>query len=146
MPSSKSSKPKKRPNRRPPAELQRAMQRRLEAWRLRAEGISIAEIAQRLNVTRTTIWTDMKRTAEELNQKTLEFAEANRQIDLERIDNAMQAVMPKVKQGDLRAIDTMTRLIEQRAKLLGYYSATKVDLTTGGEPLKIQLEVVEASA
>jgi predicted DNA-binding protein YlxM (UPF0122 family) len=122
------------------------MARRAEVWRLRAEGVAIAEIARRLKVTRTTIWTDMKRTAAELNEKTLDLAEHNRQIDLERIDVAMRAVMPKVQSGDLRAVDTMTRLIEQRAKLLGYYAAQKVDLTTNGEPLKVQLEVVETAS
>lgn len=70
-----------------------------------------------------------------LREKSIEFRmvenvedEMNR--DLLRIERAINSIFDKVENGDLGAIRAFAVLIDQKAKILGYYQPLKVDITT----------------
>ncbi len=132
---------------RPKGEAERMAERRLKVWQLRVEkSLSVVAIAKELKISNKTAWLDLQAVAKERQANTQALAALELQTDLARIDAAFFSVMPQVQKGDLNAVNAMTRLIEQRAKLLGYYAPTRFDLTTNGQPLAIKLEVVQGNA
>ena len=56
--------------------------------------------------------------------------------DLHRIASAMQAIWAEVAGGNLFAIDRLVKLTELRARLLGYEPPRRLDITSGGRPIK----------
>ena len=73
----------------------------------------------------------------ELHEETMRDAEQHRDLDVRRVDVALNAIWEDVRNGKLMAIDRMDKLLERRAKLLGYEPPKKVALTdpTGEQPL-----------
>lgn len=122
--------------------------RRVKVWELRTTGASIVQIAKALQpeyprLSASTVWRDIGAVTADLRARTLDLAQTERELDLARIDKALVQVMAQVNRGNMRAVDSLTRLVEQRAKLLGYYAPTRFDLTTNGQPFAITLEVVQ---
>ena len=62
--------------------------------------------------------------------------------DLHRIASAMQAIWAEVAGGNLFAIDRLVKLIELRARLLGYEPPRRLDLTSGGQRIVAISEIV----
>jgi len=62
--------------------------------------------------------------------------------DLHRISSAMQAIWAEVAGGNLFAIDRLVKLIELRARLLGYEPPRRLDLTSGGQRIVAISEIV----
>lgn len=63
-------------------------------------------------------------------KKTLqEPADDLRRLELSRLDEALRAIWPKVKKGDLFAIDRYLKISERRAKLVGLDSKTEIQLS-----------------
>jgi hypothetical protein len=56
---------------------------------------------------------------EAVRETVQEPAEDLRRLEAERLDAALPALMEKVLRGRLRAIYTMLRIMERRARLLG---------------------------
>jgi hypothetical protein len=55
-------------------------------------------------------------------------AEQVRQLDLTRIDQAIQVLWPLVRAGNLKAMKEYRAFIDQRARLLGTYAAQKTEV------------------
>jgi hypothetical protein len=51
-----------------------------------------------------------------------------RDIELDRLDRLQLGIWAKAASGDIKAIDSVLRIIEKRAKLLGLDSAQKIEL------------------
>ena len=98
---------------------ERRAERRVNAFDLRKQGLPYREIAKRLGCSTRTVYTDVERTLDELNRRAVESLDHLRRLELERLDEATAAIYPKVKRGDVAAIDRMLKLQERRAKLLG---------------------------
>jgi len=62
--------------------------------------------------------------------------------DLHRISSAMQAIWAEVAGGNLFAIDRLVKLIELRARLLGYEPPRRLDITSGGRSIKSVSQIV----
>ena len=46
-----------------------------------------------------------------------------------RLDSALLAIWPQVRQGSLGAVDRFVKLQHQRAQLLGLYAPTRIDVS-----------------
>ena len=115
-----------------------AAQRRREALRLRKRGKSYPKIADALGVSVSTahkyVTTELQRLAKECG----EDAAAIRQIELDRLDDALDALADRIEQGDDRAVATMLRIQERRAKLLGLDSPDRQQVeVTGIDPREL---------
>ena len=62
--------------------------------------------------------------------------------DLHRIASAMQAIWAEVAGGNLFAIDRLVKLIELRARLLGYEPPRRYEITSGGQRIVAICEIV----
>ena len=112
--------------------------RRLEALRLRQRGRSYPRIAEELGVSLTTahryVTTELERLAKECGEE----AAIVRQMELDRLDVALDALADRIEQGDDRAVATMLRIQERRAKLLGLDSPDRQQVeVTGIDPREL---------
>lgn len=121
--------------RRPAGEKENIEVRRVKVLELRKAGASTRQIATQVGVSHKTVAADIKAVLAVLLGQQLDSAEAMRQMELERLDMAMLAIAPQVRQGHLGAIREWRGLIDQRAKLLGLYAPVRQDVTSGGAKL-----------
>lgn len=98
----------------------KALIRDTEAVRLRLAGCSYPEIARQLKFGhRGNAQRAVKRRLTGMREDCAELVGELRQIEGMRLDIALAAVMPKVRDGDLHAIDRMLRIQERRAAYEG---------------------------
>jgi len=107
-------------------------ERRQKALELRKNGYDYRTIAKALNTTVKTAYLDVQKCLEEIRANTHETAEDVLELELKRLDIAQAALMPRVRDGDPRAIDTLMRVQERRAKYLGLDAANKLEVTGKG--------------
>jgi transposase len=123
---------------------QEILERRREVARLRLSGIrDQREVAARLDVSLGTINGDFKAINEQWAQETTMDVDAEKQIDLARIDALISALWDKARDGDERAIAQVLNLMQHRAKLLGLNAPEKRELS-GDEnaPLTVLIQRV----
>lgn len=87
-------------------------------------GLNYRDIATQLNVSLGTISRDAKAVINRLKKEQVLEAEQAILVDLRRIDVALNSIWDDVKAGKLLAIDRMVKLMERRAKMLGYDEQT----------------------
>ena len=107
-------------------------ERRQKALELRKNGYDYRTIAKALNTTVKTAYLDVQKCLAEIRANTHETAEDVLELELKRLDIAQAALMPRVREGDPRAIDTLMRVQERRAKYLGLDAANKLEITGKG--------------
>jgi transposase len=136
-----------------PGSQERQLARSLQAFELAAVGRSMRSIAAELGVSVGTVHSDIERVRADLRTQTTEFAARQRDIDLELIAELIQRWAPfalaeelniskevQTKRGvrhinlvtyeaGCMATDRLLKLIERRAKMLGYDAPTKVEDT-----------------
>lgn len=94
-----------------------ALERQLQALELRKAGLSYPVIADKLGYASAS---GAYQAVESAIQKVLEEpAEKVRKMALSRLDSFMLSIWPKLREGDLTAIDRALKIEERRAKLLG---------------------------
>jgi len=98
---------------------EQAAERRIKALEFRKAGASYRAIGSQLGVSEAQAHKDVMRALASLAKQELSSASEYRTMELERLDMAALAVVQRVKQGDLGAIDRWLRIIEARRKLLG---------------------------
>jgi hypothetical protein len=106
-------------------------ERQLQALDLRRRGYSYRKIAAELECGLTTAFRDCTRHLEDVREKCREKAEQINDLDLERLDEALMAIWDKVEQGDCKSIETMLKIMERRAKMLGLDSPDRHEVKTG---------------
>lgn len=105
---------------------------------MRRRGKSYPKIAEALGVSVGTAHRDVTIELARLAKECSEEAEAIRQIELERLDDALDAISDRIEQGDDRAVATMLRIQERRAKLLGLDSPDRQQVeVTGIDPREL---------
>lgn len=97
-----------------------------QAIALRAQGYTIAEIAERVGRSPTTIHKAIQRYLERL---PVENIEAIRRIELERLDIATRVVMEAIQNGDISAVDRLVKLVDLRMRITGAYQVQTVDVS-----------------
>jgi hypothetical protein len=120
------------------ADEDRIAARRAEAIRLRVRGKTIREIAEALKIGVATAHDDVRTTMTEIAKDAEENVLAQRGTELLRLERALEIVeavltsAPTAEQGDelqLKALDRLMKIQDQRAKLLGLYAPEKRELT-----------------
>lgn len=91
-------------------------------------GLNYRQIAEGLQVSLGTVASDVKAIFKRWKDETIHDADNCRTLDLARIDIAINAIIKDVEAGQLGAIDRLVRLLERRARMIGYDSPEKIDL------------------
>lgn len=85
------------------------------------------QLAALVNVNQSTISRDIKAIKAEWKRQAIVAIDEAKTIDLMRIDEALRAVMPLVRKGDMAAVDRMTGLLKRRADIFGYDAPKRVE-------------------
>jgi transposase len=116
--------------------------RRAEVGRLRRLGHSYRDIAITLNTSMTTVFKDVKAMNAQWREQAAIDTDAERQLDLERIDAMILGLQGKAERGDEWKVDRVVRLLERRAALLGLDAPRRTVVESRqAEPLRIDLAV-----
>lgn len=115
--------------------------RRYKALNLRKMGLSYRAIAERMvseykdldNYTFQMAYQDVKHVLHDIGEKTAHDAAELRTIELERYDQMLLKLMPKILQGDTKAIDTALRISKERRAMLGLDAPMEVKITEAVE-------------
>ena len=105
-------------------------ERRAYILRLRREGMTYEEIVQKTiehfgvdNLPecfdRLYAYKDVKRELDKLHKEMHEDALMVREIELQRLDEMLQPMLKKAKSGDAKAVMSVIRIMDRRAKLMG---------------------------
>lgn len=115
-------------------------ERRIRALKMRQSGMSYREIGRALNVSHVQAWKDVMSCIDELKEQCKEEAEKVKEIELERLDEALKAIWPSVLKGDLGAIDRLIRIQERRARFEGLDAPSRQEIETNiPEPIEFVL-------
>ena len=105
------------------AQEQAAEERRAKAWELRVRGKTITAISKELGVSVSTAHKYIKQAVESFREDTRELVEQHRKAQLQRLDIAIERLMPMVDGADdklsLDAMDRLDKLERRRSQLLG---------------------------
>lgn len=106
----------------------RIADRKKEALRLRRLGLGYFDIGQQLGISTSQAHSDV--------QSELRLIPADERADLialtnQQIDMAISAMMPKVAQGSVTAVQRVTSLLERRCRLFGLDAPTQVHIENG---------------
>jgi transcriptional regulator with XRE-family HTH domain len=93
-----------------------------EALRLRSEGLTYREIAQRLGINSSTAY---RRVENALRAIPAHGVEEMRQLEGERLDKLHAALWERALEGDLSAIDRLLTISARRSKLYGLDAPTR---------------------
>lgn len=102
-------------------------EKRAQALRLRLEGVTYRDIADRLG------WKNQgsayKAVQVEIQAIVAEPAEEVRLMELDRLNDMYAQLSTKRRAGDTDAIRTSLRIMERRAKMMGLDAPTRIDIT-----------------
>lgn len=120
-----------------------AAERRIKALELRKRGASFRVIGDQLGVSGKTAHQDYKAAMAELAELEHDTAEEYRTMELARLDMALIALAPKLRNGNVEAINAWIRASESRRKLLGLDAPAKTALTNpDGTALATQQQMI----
>jgi hypothetical protein len=91
-------------------------------------GRTYREIREKYKVSLATIHKDVKAILSRLENEQIAIAADARRLDLARIDVAIAGIFPMVKTGQVGYIDRWVKLLERRAKMLGYDAPAELAL------------------
>lgn len=118
-----------------------ALERRMQAVELRTRGKSYVEIARELGVPAKVAYSIVSGALADLRKACREKTHELRELEVDRLDiifrRLSDAVFPSVEDGepvpiDAKLIETILKVMERRAKLLGLDAPTKIAGHDGG--------------
>lgn len=98
----------------------RKTERIARAFELRKAGLSYRRIADQLGYSHEMVRQDINGMLATITTDTVENAKELVSLELARLDDMTISLWPEARQGDRKAIDTVLRIMERRAKLLGF--------------------------
>lgn len=104
---------------RPTGEAESLAEKHATAMELRKMGHTFRSIAKTMGVNVHTAYDWVQAELIELREKTREDAESVRDLEMERLDDLLEATWSNAMSGDPQAIMSAIRIMERRAKLLG---------------------------
>jgi hypothetical protein len=107
-----------RRNARTSARKIRLREKQAEALEMRKAGLDFKNIARAMKTSMTTVF---RWVTEEMDRVAREPAKMLLQMELERLDRLQAGIYARAARGDLAAIVAVLRIMDQRAKLLGWY-------------------------
>lgn len=117
--------------------------RGFRALELRKTGMTYAQIAQELGGTQVSVFNLVKRRLAKIQQKTSELAEAVVQIELQRLDQMLEKLNPKIEKGDTMAIAVALKIQERRSKYLGLDAPEKSVILIGTRPEELTNAILD---
>jgi DNA-binding CsgD family transcriptional regulator len=114
----------------PRGQDERGLSTEHQVLELRKQGLTFAAIGARLGITEQGAHQAGKRALEKLGAVTKDEAEELRRLEIERLDALQEGLWPKAAQGSVPAVQTVLKLMERRARLLGLDAPQK--LAVGG--------------
>lgn len=112
----------------PAAKRAAVAERRVKAINLRLAGVDWQTIADKLGYTsRGAACQDVTRAFEQRRKAEGRAAEEMRHVETERLDRLQAAVWGRALKGDLKAVETVLRIMARRALLNGLDAPTKAD-------------------
>lgn len=139
----------------PASKAQRAAtaERRGKAIALRLAGMDYESIAQRLGYAdRGAACKDIQRAMEANIAQQTQSADTLREVELMRLDRLQAAAWQAAASGDLKAIETVLKIVDRRSRLLGLDAPIKTDVTVSDaitseiEQLAAQLSIADAAS
>jgi hypothetical protein len=107
--------------------------RRARAIKLRVEGNTYQQIADKLECSLYTAHTDVQAVLQERREQAAEDADQVRDVELERLDLGIALVVKQIGKGNLAAVDRLVKLTERRCKMLGLDAPERKLLGYDGE-------------
>lgn len=112
------------------AKMAQVAKRRADAIRLRLAGMDYDTIADRLGYSsRGAASKDIYRAFDAFRAEEEAAVETWREIEAQRLDRLQAAAWPAAAKGDLKAIETVLKVIAQRTKLLGLDAPVRTELS-----------------
>ncbi len=105
------------------------MARRREVVQYRVLGVSYRAIGEALKISHEQARADYLAARAELGAETKETLEELRELANDRLDMARTVIAPKIRQGDLGAIDRWIKIEERSAKLNGLDAPQQTELS-----------------
>lgn len=102
--------------------------RRVRVLEMRKAGVSFSAIAKDVGVSCTQVFRDYHKALEEAACGRRMTKASERALELERLEIALLALIPKVRQGEIPAIDRWLKICESRRRLLGLNMKTASSL------------------
>lgn len=117
-----------------PEEIEKPMltqpQREDLLLRLRVSGKSFHRIAQDLDYPdEEAAYEAYKKVCEKRYKASEQTVQEHVNLEISRIDAALEAMWPQVENGSPRAVQTMLQLMDRRSKYLGLDKAQKIEIT-----------------
>ena len=109
-------------------------------------GANYRDISAALGVSLGTVANDVKMVLQRWQKENVQVLDEHLQIDLRRIDTALNAIWADVQDGKYGAIDRLLRLLERRAKMIGYDQPEKIDLNKKTDPRELTDDELAAIA
>ncbi|MER5302291.1 hypothetical protein ABT039_22915 [Streptomyces lasiicapitis] len=131
----------------PASKAQRAAtaHRRSQAIALRLAGMDYQTIAERLDYAdRGAASKDVHRALETNLEAESAAAATLRELEVQRLDRMQAAAWAKAAKGDLKAIETVLKVIDRRARLLGLDRPARTEIT-GADGGPLQVEAVDVA-
>lgn len=122
-----------------------------QSLRLRREGKTFSAIGTTLGLTTEGARKAVYRALHAIVESTEESAKDLRELESQRLDEMIRALWPKVKKGEIGAIDIAVKIIARRAKLFGLDEPKKNEHTgKDGKPIEVAvntwLDLVKSAA
>lgn len=116
---------------------------RRRAWELRIAGLTQQQIGVKLGLSQSIVSRMLARAREDATAATHEVATIATAEQIARLDRMLVALWEKVRNGNERAVDTVLRIEERRAKLLGLDAAVRkeVDITSAGKAVRFDVKI-----
>lgn len=110
-----------------------------EIFDLRLKGWTTDMIARHVGAAASSVNAVIRDEIKRINVQCLETAQEVQNIELARLDELLRAHMQYALKGDVESTSMVLRIMDQRAKYLGIYSAQKLDVK--GETTKTYIGI-----
>lgn len=112
--------------------------RRIQACKLRLEGYTQREIAEKLGISPGTAHHDLEAIHTFAREDAVAYVEREKAVSVGRLERAVKAIFPKIDQGDLEAVRVLISLEAQRGKTIGFHAADKIEHSgPAGAPIAV---------
>jgi hypothetical protein len=105
------------------------VQKNMQIMQLRVAGWSVWQIAEHLGVESPMVHNRILEQLTSWRDMTQEMSNELRELELQRLDEFLRALWPKIQTGNPRAIETALKVSERRAKLMGLDAPEKREVT-----------------
>lgn len=103
------------------AELVPTQEKSYLAYNLKMAGLSMTEIAERLDYpsTNAAVMAIRNHIQEDARGQSSEFRQNLLQMELDRLDFMLSRIWPQIEHGDLKAVDSGVKIIQTQARIAG---------------------------